>query len=66
MCLETDLLVLVKILNGIWEVPWCIKLLINKINFLRNDREVKVLHTFREGNKVADYFTNFIFSFAGT
>jgi len=66
VCLETDLLVLVKILNGIWEVPWCIKLLINKINFLRNDREVEVLHTFKEGNKVVDYFTNFIFSFAGT
>ncbi|KAK4721269.1 hypothetical protein R3W88_011502 [Solanum pinnatisectum] len=66
VCLETDSLVLTKILNGVWEVPWSIKIQIQKIEFLRNNREVAVLHTLREGNKVADYFTNFILSFAGT
>ncbi|KAK4721575.1 hypothetical protein R3W88_011808 [Solanum pinnatisectum] len=66
VCLETDSLVLTKILHGSSEVPWSIKVLIKKIEFLRNKKEVEVLHTFREGNKVADYFTNFIFSFAGT
>lgn len=37
-----------------------------KINSLRNYKEMEVQHTLREGNKVANYFTNLIFSFAGT
>ncbi|KAL3337562.1 hypothetical protein AABB24_029946 [Solanum stoloniferum] len=39
--LETDSLVLIKILNGVWEVPWSIKIQIQKIEFLRNNRQVQ-------------------------
>ncbi|KAH0635990.1 hypothetical protein KY289_035905 [Solanum tuberosum] len=41
VCLETDSLVLTKILNGVWEVPWSIKIQIQKIELLRNNREVQ-------------------------
>ncbi|KAH0679359.1 hypothetical protein KY284_020444 [Solanum tuberosum] len=42
VCLKTDSLVLTKILHGSSEVPWSIKVLIKKIEFLRNKREVEV------------------------
>jgi len=30
------------------------------------DKEVVVTHIFRKGNKLADFLTNYVFSFAGT
>lgn len=63
--LETDSLIVSKILDGIWEIPWSISLLIKKIQWLRRDGQVEVSHVFREGSKVVNYFANFIFSCAG-
>lgn len=64
--LETDSLILENILDGIWEVPWCISLLIKKIKWMMKNGNVEVKHVMREGNKVADFLTNIIFFFAGT
>lgn len=64
--LETDSLMVSQILGGNWETPWSVSLMIKKIQWLRKAGGVEVSHVLREGNKVADYFANFIFSCAGT
>lgn len=48
------------------EVPWVISLEIRRIKSLIENVEVEVEHTLREGNKLADYFANLVFYFAGT
>lgn len=64
LIIETDLAQ--KVLNGIWEVPWLITLDVSYIKSLLMNREVEVVHTYREGNTLADFFTNYAFDFAGT
>ncbi|WMV25103.1 hypothetical protein MTR67_023354 [Solanum verrucosum] len=39
---------------------------IKRIRMLMKDKEVTVEHILREGNQLADFFTNHIFCFAGT
>ncbi|WMV41937.1 hypothetical protein MTR67_035322 [Solanum verrucosum] len=39
---------------------------VKRIKMLMKDKEVTVEHTLREGNQLADFFTNDIFCFAGT
>lgn len=64
--LETDSLLIYNYINGIWDSPWSVDLMVQKINALRRDKVVELQHTWREGNKVADYFANLVFFFAGT
>ncbi|KAK4711125.1 hypothetical protein R3W88_005638 [Solanum pinnatisectum] len=52
--------------NLLPETPWSVSLMIKKIQWLKKAGGVEVSHVLREGNKVADYFANFIFSCAGT
>lgn len=66
LIIETDSLMAQKILCGIWEVTWSISLNVGYIKGLMMDIEVEVLHTYREGNSVADFFANIAFNFAGT
>ncbi|KAG5581000.1 hypothetical protein H5410_051627, partial [Solanum commersonii] len=54
-----------KILEGAWDVPWCISPLITKIRWLMRNEHVEVKHVSVEGNKVVDFFSNIIFFFAG-
>jgi len=66
LIMETDSLIIKKILDGIWEVPWAISVDIREIREAMENKDVTVLHTFREGNKLADYLTNMVVNFAGT
>lgn len=63
--LETDSLSMVHILEGEWDVPWSVALEVNDIRRLRGVVSARVKHSFREGNTLADFFTNLVFSFAG-
>ncbi|WMV37272.1 hypothetical protein MTR67_030657 [Solanum verrucosum] len=53
-------------LNGEWIVPWSVALEVNYINRMRTLMTTRVQHSLREGNTLADYFTNLAFNFAGT
>jgi len=64
--LETGSLMLQKILNGIWEVPWSSRVEVKRINGLRINVDARVEHILREGNTFADYLANQFFLFAGT
>lgn len=64
--LETNSLMAFYCISGIWEVPWRIRLRINRINEIRRNKGVEIKHILREGNKVTDYFANLVFFFAGT
>lgn len=64
--LETDSLMLQKVLNGIWEIPWSILMEAKRINGLRINVDARVEHILREGNTLADYLANQFFLFAGT
>lgn len=65
LILQTDSLTFIRILDGIWEVPWVISPRILKIKMLIENQLIKVKHTLREGNSLADYFANLAFCFAG-
>lgn len=57
---------MVNILEGRWEVPWCVTMEVNAINRLRRRiSTARVRHSLREGNTLADYFANLVFVFAG-
>lgn len=64
--LETGSLAVKKMIYGEWDVPWSVTMEIRKIKHLMKEREVVIEHVFREGNKVADFLANYVFSFAGT
>jgi len=63
--LRQTLLTMVHILEGEWDVPWSVALEVNDIRRLRGVVSARVKHSFREGNTLADFFTNLVFSFAG-
>ncbi|KAH0689466.1 hypothetical protein KY289_016824 [Solanum tuberosum] len=52
--------VTIKILDGFWEVPWIISIDNREIMEAMENKAVTIVHTFREGNKLADYLTNII------
>ncbi|KAH0669287.1 hypothetical protein KY285_023446 [Solanum tuberosum] len=54
--LESDSYALVKMLNGEWDVPWSVTLVVDFINRLRELMTVRVRHSLREGNTLADVF----------
>ncbi|XP_015160507.1 uncharacterized protein [Solanum tuberosum] len=57
LIIETDSLLAQKALNGVWEVPWKIAWEVRLIKQLIKNHGVEVVHTFREGNNLADFFT---------
>ena len=56
LTVETDSLIAKKILDGVWEVPWIVSKNVSNIKFSMHTGNVEVVHTFREGNKVANFF----------
>ncbi|KAH0669205.1 hypothetical protein KY289_023698 [Solanum tuberosum] len=66
LTMETDSITIKKILDGIWEVPWIISIDIREIMEAMENKALTVTHTFREGNKLADYLTNIIVHFAAS
>ncbi|KAK4737032.1 hypothetical protein R3W88_000729 [Solanum pinnatisectum] len=66
LIMETDSLIVKKVLDGVWEVPWSISVDIQCIERWMVNVEVEVVHTFREGNSLADFLANHVAHFAGT
>ncbi|XP_019234078.1 PREDICTED: uncharacterized protein LOC109214596 [Nicotiana attenuata] len=66
LIMETDSLVMSKIIDDEWETPWCIGAEVRRIKEIRNLYNVLFQHVLREGSKVADFLANLVFSFAGT
>ncbi|KAK4724195.1 hypothetical protein R3W88_026974 [Solanum pinnatisectum] len=64
--IETDSLSMVNILNGEWESPWSVTMEVNSINKIRNSISVRVQHSFKEENTLADFFANLVVIFAGS
>lgn len=64
--LETNSLMVYNFVNGFWEAPWNVSMKIITIIEMRRSKDIEVNHIMEEGNKVVDFFTNIIFSFAGT
>lgn len=64
--METDSLVMKKIIDDEWETPWSIGAEVRRIKEIKESYNVLFQHVMREGNKVADYLANLVFSFAGT
>ncbi|XP_060210626.1 uncharacterized protein LOC132637573 [Lycium barbarum] len=64
--IETDSMTMKMILNDEWKVPWSISMLVDDIKRMMVDHTVSVEHIHRDGNGLADFFTNFVFGFAGS
>lgn len=56
--LETDSLFLKNILTDVWKTPWEVIQLVETTKRWMYQIVVETTHTFREGNKLADYITN--------
>ncbi|XP_016486311.2 uncharacterized protein LOC107806632 [Nicotiana tabacum] len=57
--LQTDSMVLKKIMDGIWKPPWIISEQIEEMMQLMNEGNYTVTHIHREGNKLADHLANY-------
>ncbi|XP_070034487.1 uncharacterized protein [Nicotiana tomentosiformis] len=66
LIMETDSLVMSKIINDEWETPWCIRAEVRKIKKINSTYNVLFQHVLREGNTVANILANLVFSFAST
>ncbi|XP_019246545.1 PREDICTED: uncharacterized protein LOC109226206 [Nicotiana attenuata] len=66
LILETDSLVMKKVIEGEWDPPWVIAPDVKRIKELKGNFNVIFQHVFREGNSVADFIANIVFSFAST
>lgn len=56
--LETDSLTLIKIIKGVWRVPWELAKMVEKIKKKLIKQWVTLQHIFREGNQLANYLAN--------
>ncbi|XP_075092125.1 uncharacterized protein LOC142172415 [Nicotiana tabacum] len=66
LILETDSLVMKKAIEGEWDPPWVIAQGVKKTIEMKDNFNVIFQHVFREGNSLADFIANIVFSFAGT
>lgn len=57
--LHTDSMMLKNVLHGEWKIPWCIYTQVEKIRQLMAKANVTVVHTFREGNCLANHLANY-------
>lgn len=51
--LDTDSLIVDKVLSGVWEIPWSISLRIKRIKRMMRNGQMEVQHVLREGNRVS-------------
>ncbi|XP_070041418.1 uncharacterized protein LOC142169055 [Nicotiana tabacum] len=66
LIMETDSLVMRKIIDGEWATPWCVGAEVRKIKHIKNNYNIVFQHVLREGNIIADFFANLAFTFVGT
>ncbi|XP_070008763.1 uncharacterized protein [Nicotiana sylvestris] len=57
--LQTDSMLLKKIMDGIWKPPWIIYEQVEEMMQLMNEGNCTVTHIHREGNKLADHLANY-------
>lgn len=57
--IETDSVLLEKVIHKTWEVPWQIVNVMEQIWEIMNNCNITVTHILREGNKIVDYLVNF-------
>uniref|UniRef100_M1D7E5 Reverse transcriptase n=1 Tax=Solanum tuberosum TaxID=4113 RepID=M1D7E5_SOLTU len=62
---ESDSLAIVNIINGVWKILWRVTVEVNSIRKMMNSWPVRVQHSLREGNTLADFLANLVFHFAG-
>lgn len=55
-----------RIIDGEWKTPWCIGKEVKRIKGMKDHFNVIFQHVLQEGNTLANYFANLVFSFAGT
>lgn len=55
---ETDSLLMQKIIEGDWRKPWEISTIMEDIKAFMNLSTTKIQHIFKEGNLIADYMAN--------
>ncbi|KAK6786457.1 hypothetical protein RDI58_014982 [Solanum bulbocastanum] len=56
--IKTDSLLLKNILEGNWEIPWNIRIIMEDTLTLMQYSTVNIEHIYREGNTLADYLAN--------
>ncbi|XP_009804158.2 uncharacterized protein [Nicotiana sylvestris] len=66
LILETNSLVMKKVIEGECDPLWVIANDVKKIREMKGNFNVIFQHVFREGNSVADFIANIVFFFAGT
>lgn len=59
LTLEMDSLILVNIISGKYKIPWSLHSAIGQIQELVQQRNITVVHCYREGNAVADFLAKF-------
>ncbi|XP_070010394.1 uncharacterized protein [Nicotiana sylvestris] len=57
--IQTDSMLLKKIMDGIWKPPWIISEQVEEMMQLMNGGNYTVTHIHREGNKLADHLANY-------
>lgn len=57
--LQTDSLMIQKIIDGQWKPPWNIMDALEEINTLKLGFNFKTSHIFGEGNNLADHLANY-------
>ncbi|XP_075108964.1 uncharacterized protein LOC142180789 [Nicotiana tabacum] len=57
--LQTDSMLLKKIMGGIWKSPWIISEQVEEMMQLMNEGNYTVTHILKEGNKLIDHLANY-------
>lgn len=66
LIIENHSMVMKKIIEGDWEIPWSIAKEVKRIKEMKEQFNVIFQHVLREGNSVADFLANLVFSLLGT
>lgn len=68
LTIETDSFITKRIVDGVWDVPWIVTMDVKSIKVSLHRRNVEVIHTFTEVNKLADFLTsnNFFCTYIST
>lgn len=66
LIIENHSMVMKKIIEGDWEIPWSIAKEVKRIKEMKEQFNVIFQHDLREGNFVADFLANLAFSFTGS
>ncbi|XP_060202710.1 uncharacterized protein LOC132631124 [Lycium barbarum] len=66
LILETDSLLMKNVVDGVWEIPWCVITEMERIRKMKVEFNVIIQHVYIEGNTLAGFLINLAFDFAST